>query len=324
MKLLGIIDEKVERPWGRLGIVFVVATILAGISYTVLQLVTSSETSDLLFVGISMGNTFAVYRFSAFLKSYLLRTSVIYQEDLRGSALDFSSRQFINDIFNSPGLVICAVAYGAFFFAFTIYLSPSHEELIIKANFGFFMFLVNTVVGMAIYSLFVYFNYSLKIGRHIEIELWDRSNAALNKLIDTNRHILLATAFVACLGMLSLLGSKFELNIYMALFSAFSIFLIFLAYVIPLIPITTKIRKKKKMNINKLGALIQKEYLRILEQGEKPSESIDISRFDSLSKIYVSVKSIRTFPPVGEFSLNTAFFVTFLTIFPSLMDFIFN
>ena len=138
------------------------------------------------------------------------------------------------------------------------------------------MFFVNTVVGMAIYSLFVYFNYSLKIGRHIEIELWDRSNAALNNLIDTNRYIVSATAFVACLGMLSLLVSKFELNIYMAFFSAFSIFMIFLAYVIPLIPITTKIKKKKKMNINKLGALIQKEYLRILEQGEKPIESIDL------------------------------------------------
>lgn len=177
---------------------------------------------------------------------------------------------------------------------------------------------------MALYGLYVYFRYSLLIGSNIEVDLWDRSSPAISALVDTNRYVVLATAFVACTGMMSIIFSKFTLDYSIIVYSVFSITIILLAYIIPLIPITAQIRKKKKKSMSEISLLIQNEYAALLKAGKDAKLSLDTSKFDSLVSVHKSVKGVKAFPPVGEQSINTAMSVAFLTMLPSIIDFVLN
>ena len=81
----------------------------------------------------------------------------------------------------------------------------------------------NVLTGMALYGLFVYFRYSLLFGSNIEVDLWDRSSPAISTLVDTNRYIILAVAFIGCVGMTSIIFSTFTLDFFTIAFSIFSV-----------------------------------------------------------------------------------------------------
>lgn len=178
----------------------------------------------------------------------------------------------------------------------------------------------NVLMGMGLYGLFVYLRYSLLIGSNVEVDLWDRSSPAITALVDTNRYVILAVAFIACVAMVSILFSRFTLDYFTIAFSIFSASIIILAYAIPLIPITAQIRQKKKQCVNKICRLIENEHALLVESGADPKSGLDISRFESLTQLHKSTKSIRAFPPVGQESISTAVSITLLTMFPSLIN----
>ena len=136
--------------------------------------------------------------------------------------------------------------FGAIFFFASIYLSPWGVDSPFNIVLGVFLFSSNILTGMALYGLYVYFRYALLIGSHIEVDLWDRSNPAISALVDTNRYVVLATAFVACAGMMSIMFSKFTLDYSIIMFSVFSIMLMLLAYIIPSNPYYDPNSEEKK------------------------------------------------------------------------------
>ena len=304
-------------------------TIVTGIAYIVLQWRGHDEIDDPWFVGIIMANTFAIYRFAMLLKDHLVQSAQHYVAPLKDSSIGFSEDKFTSDIFNTNNSLLCGIPFGSAFLVATLLASPwgGDSEIHVwpydlNICLGVFLTVANIITGMALYSLAIYFRYALVLGRNIEVDLWDRSSPAMSALVTTNRYVVLGTAFVACAGMVSILLSKFEIDYLIGIFSIFSITVILLAYVVPLIPITAQIRQKKKQSMDEVGRLIQKEYEKLLDLGREERSAIDISRFESLATVYKSTKSIRTFPPVGEQSVNTAISVTFLTMLPSLIEFV--
>lgn len=314
--------DKGVRPWGGAGFLIVFLTIAVGIIYVIYQWNSQSDVQDQFFVGLLMANTYAIYRFTLFLRRHLADSAVFYANALIDSPLGFSEDRFLREIFNLRIALLSGLVFGAIFLFATLLISPWDTIYQLNILLGLFLMVANVLTGMALYGLFVYFRYSLLFGSNIEVDLWDRSSPAISTLVDTNRYIILAVAFIGCVGMTSIIFSTFTLDFFTIAFLIFSVLIMLLAYVIPLIPITAQIRRKKRQSVNKICRLIENEHALLIETGMDPKLVLDVSRFESLISLYKSTKSVRTFPPVGEESINTAVSITLLTMFPSLIKFV--
>lgn len=314
-------DKITENPWRGTGLVFVTFSIISGLTYILMQWNLVQDVEDPFFVGILMANTYAIYKFTAFLKKHLILASKSYESNIEyETGGHFDTSKFLNDVFNPLRAFLFGFSFGLCFFLYSYFISAWEQEKLLDVYLGVFMLCSNVVTGMGLYSLFVYFKYSIRIGECVDIDLWDRSNAAVMALVDTNRYVVMATAFVACIGTISIIFSKFKVDYSTIFFSAGSICIIFLAYVVPLIPITTKLREKKKKNLADIGEMIQSEYNDIM--CNKNRAEIHLNQLEVLKQLHDMVKSVRAFPPIGEQSINTAISVTLLTLLPPLIDFL--
>lgn len=313
---------KSGRPWEGFGLVAFYFAFLAGLAYVIYQWFVQSKIDDPIFVGLLTANTYAMYRFAMFLKQILVKTSNDYHKALLDTGVDFDKAIFIKEIFDKNRSFLTGITFGLVFFFVSLLVAPWGHGSNLNIFLAVFLFAANVITGMGLYSLYKYFKYSLTIGSNIEVDLWDRSNPAISELVEINRYVVLAIAFVACSGMLSIMFSKFNLDYSIVFFSVFSVSIILLAYAIPLMPVTTQIRKKKKMHLGNISKRIQNEYTFLISSSEDKDSNIDITRFDALISVYRSVKGVKAFPPVGEQSVNTAVSVVFLTMLPSIIDFV--
>lgn len=319
-------NMKTRRPSDVLGFAIFLSVLFVGIAYVIYQNLLYARVDDPFFVGILIANTYAIYRFADHLKKRLERNWPANEKALYRAGKRRTKEEMISDVFNRRRSLILGVPFGGFFFVAVLYLKPWCNEPLScvdsHANelLALFLFLVNIIAGMALYSLYVYFRYTLKAGYRIKVDLWDRSANAVEALANTSQRVVLATAFVAFAGMLSLIDSKFNPDYPIVVFSIFSVSIILLSYIVPLIPITNRLRKKKRRNLNKINKLIQQEYNALIDPGGDPRSNLDTKRFDALVSVRQSVKKIRAFPPVGEESISTAIQVTVLTMLPSLID----
>lgn len=309
------------RPWGGIGLLMVVLTIAVGIIYVIYQWNYQSERQEEIFVGLLMANTYAIYRFTYLLRRHLANSAVFYANALVDAPVEFSEKRFIREIFNPGKAVLSGLVFGSIFLLVTLDLRPWGEiNNHLNIFLGLFLMVANVLTGMGLYGLFVYFRYSMLIGSNLEVDLWDRSSPAIIALVDTNRYVILTVAFIASVAMISILFSRFTLDFFTITFSIFSALMIILAYVIPLIPITAQIRRKKKQCVNKICRLIENEHALLVESGKDPKSGLDIRRFESLTLMHKSAKSVRAFPPVGQETISTAVSITLLTMFPSLIN----
>lgn len=311
-----------NRPWGGAGLVLVFITIFTGLAYVILQVHLKSKVEDPIFIGLIMANAYAIYRFTIFLKHNLQLSSVAYERSLLETNIQFTAHTFMKEIFDGKKSFFIGIIFGMVFLVMVILLSPWKDLTPLNYALAVFLFVANILTGMALFSLAIYFKYSFLIGSNIKVDLWDRSGAAISSLIDTNQYIVLAVAFSSCVAIISILFSIFELDFSIFVFTLFSVSIIILTYVVPLMPITTQLWAKKKLVIEELGEVMQQEYNRVITIAKNENSTLDTSRFDSLTALLKTIKSIKAFPPIGEHSVNTAILATLLTMLPSIIDFL--
>ena len=315
--------NKLEKlPWNGFGRVFVAITVVVGCAYAVAQWLKYEDIEDALFIGLLSANTFLIYKLVKQLRVQAENAAAHYEEELGDPHLLFTAEKFGRQVFGWHPAFFVGLVFGLIFFCTANFLAPWGDERSLNLFLSTFLLSANIVTGMAISSLAFYLRLSFLIGSNVKIDLWDRDRPSISAIVSTNRNILIVTALVSCIGITSILFSKFTFSIPVMTFSAFSILVILLTYLVPLIPLTAQIREKKAENINHIARLIEEEYRILHGSGSGDRIQLDISRFDSLKALYGSVESVREFPPVGGFSKNTAVSVAILTLMPTIIDFV--
>ena len=155
--------------------------------------------------------------------------------------------------------------------------------------------------------------------KSINVGLWDRSSELFSKYLYLTESTTRSVAIIGCIGIVNASLSVFDFSAPIYLFSAFAICSIIIVYVIPTIPIVQSLRDEKRTQLSTLSYEIQKEYDAILENHENTKE-FKSHNLENMLRIYKDIVSIRTFPPVGERTLNTALIVAILTVLPTLID----
>ena len=294
----------------RINIIFLVLTFIASAFYVFLQVQRYSNVTDALFTGMLMGNTFIIARLTSFIEKK------IQALDIRSElVLGFS---LYKNVYQRSTHIITAIAFSVIFFAVTLVIQPIDDSIL---NFGLAVLLgaANLITGYAASCLLSYVLYGYDAAKKFKIQLWDRSCELLSGFFIINDWVVKSVAVIGCVGIINAMLSQFHIGAPIYAFCAFSLICAISAYLFPLMPLVTKLRREKFAHLSLLSSKIQTEYdLLLNESGVANQKAIEI---EGLLKVYKEISLIRTFPPVGERTVNTAFVVTILTALPSLIDF---
>ena len=290
--------------------IYLVLTFIAAAFYIFLQVQRYSNITDALFTGMLMGNTFIIARLTSFIEKK------IQALDIKSKlVLEFSLYQ---KIYQKSGHIITAIVFAVVFFTVTQAIRPIDDSVL---NFGLALFLgaANLITGYAAICLLSYVIHSYDAAKKFNIQLWDRSCELLSGFFIINDWVVKSVAVIGCIGILNAMLSQFNIGTPIYAFCAFSLICAVSAYLFPLMPLVTKLRREKFAHLSLLSSKIQTEYdLLLNKNGVASQKAIEI---EGLLKVYKEISLIRTFPPVGERTVNTALVVTILTALPSLIDF---
>lgn len=305
-----------HKPWTNLGFYFLLISLFSGGLYLIIQLVEIGEIKDPLFIGLLCGSSIIIYKASQnvhgqfqLLVSSLPKSSEF--EELKGI--------MVSRIFSVKKSLPLAIIFASIFGIVAIALAPWEGTNILNWSLAGFMVASNLITGLALYTIVMYFQYAIEVGKKLEIELWDRSNPSLRHIISINDILTKSVAMVAAFGLSAAMFSVFTIEAPIYAFSIFSIAMVASTFVIPIIPVTNQIRIKKKEHIVTLSKLIQQEYNAILRM-ENNNKPVSADTFEALIKTAKSVSSVRAFPPVAEKTLNSAAYVTLVTMLPATID----
>lgn len=303
----------------------VVVSLVVGTIYVVVQWIRRSDVADPLFVGILMANDFLIFSILKFFTVSLRAHGRELEAGLDRYSDHLSVSTMLDAMFAVTRGGIVAVLFGSIFFLGVLLLQIAWEaDSALRLLLATFLFTSNFVTGLGIFSLVKFFRIALRLRGHVRVELFDRSCPVTQFLMWASRRVVQATAFISCLAMLSLLFSVFKLDFSTVLFSIWTVTLLSVAYLVPLIPISNRLAILKGNELRRLGLLIQEQYALLMAQSSNPSATVEMERFEVLDTLNKKISKIRVFPPVGSKSVETALFVTFLTLLPSLIEFFLN
>ena len=289
--------------------------------YILIQFLKVGVVEDPVFCGILTANTYLIYRSCRFFKGHLQRVPGMPANDIPQSARS-GIEVLRKAIFLSKPALITGLFFGTIYFCSSLVLRPWVDNTEINLILGIFLFCANVVTGMALYSLLCYFRYAISVGKYLEINLWDRSPPLAASIIQTNQLVVIATSFICCLAIVSVMFSKFRLDFSILLFSVFSLTIMALAFLVPLIPITAQLRDIKQKNLSRIRSMMESEYSGLMKSAENNEAELDLSRFEALAQLHEKVHSINAVIPAGAGSIRTGISVIFLTMLPSMVEFI--
>jgi hypothetical protein len=204
------------------------------------------------------------------------------------------------------------------FFFSTLSAQPAENSLVNLALATFLGF-SNLLTGLGAAAMVLFVKNGFKAAKLINVGLWDRSSPLFSSYLNLAESTARGVALIGCVGVINASISIFDLGAPVILFSAFAVGSILTVYIVPTIPIISALREQKRTQLSKLSSEIQREYDLMLD-AHKQTRVFNSSNLENMLRVYKDIVSIRTFPPVGERTLNTALIVTILTVLPSLID----
>jgi hypothetical protein len=307
-------------PWHGMGIASYSLVVLLASYYVVSQLMHFEEVKDPLFIGILLAAALITIRFGLVIRREI---SKIDAEIKQKSDLNLLFPNIEHSTFNNRGCFLTGILFVGLFSVSAFFMQPWPENSQLKLALISFIGAVNFITGMAVYSILVHIFNSMKIGKSIEIMLWDRTCPLLLALINTNNLLVKAVSLIASLSVISLIFSVFKVDGFIYGFTIYVGISLVSVFVLPMMPITNKIRDLKLNHMSQISSKLQKEYDYILNSSPE-NKKINSANFESLLSTYKSIKSVKAFPPVAEKSFNTAVYATLLTMLPSTIDLIYK
>lgn len=304
--------ENLKNPWGKLWTLLLKLALFSGVLYLTAQLLINKEIKDSIFIGLLCGSTIIAYQVSINIFNKIKNTP-----SLLGGAK--KTEDTLKLIFSIKFGFTIAIPFASIFAIVTYVVSPWNDQDLLNWMLLLFIVSCNIITGFALSAILSYYNFALKIGKKIKVELWNRSDPTLIFLMEINGILSKSVALVSAFGVSATMFSVFQINAPVYLFTIFSALVVASTFVIPTLPITNKIRVMKKDHLLQLSKLIQKEYDHIIQVDNTCTQKSS-DRFEDLIKASKHVSTVRAFPPVAQRTLNSAAYVTLVTMLPATID----
>lgn len=290
----------------KISLFFCACSIMSGLLYLGAQYWEKATFADPLFVGLLMSNNVIALRVIGYLEKRVL--------DVQNAGFE----NFYLKIFDWKTGILSGLLLASVFFIASLIIKPV-EDTLLNCMLAIFLGISNLLTGQGAAAMFLFVKNGFEAAKLIKVELWDRSSALFSNYLNLAESTARGVALIGCVGIINASVSLFDLGAPIYVFSSFAIGSILIVYVVPTIPIVTSLKEQKRAQLSDLSAEIQKEYDLMLD-AHKKTRVFNSSNLENMLRVYKDIVSIRTFPPVGERTLNTALIVTILTVLPSLVD----
>ena len=173
-----------------LNIILILIPVIIGIVYISFQWVINRKIQDFKFVIILITANILLIQGLIYISRYVSKNSINFfkftlkTEDT--GKIEKESSDFLNKIFNYKFMTISGFAYGSLVaFAPVVIKSVWLNNNSLKILLSVFLFTINFVTGVSVYSLIVFFIHSIKLGTIVKVELWNRENISTNFIRNT-------------------------------------------------------------------------------------------------------------------------------------------
>lgn len=296
-------------------------TAIVGLIYIFAQWFMLGRVEDRIFIGILLTNSYVAYQFFLYLKESLPRLAEVARQD-QTPAPDIDWNNYFSQVFAVAPSLLFGLLYGALFGLIVYFLKLAYPDIpSLRLSLSLFLFIHNTLIGMCLYSLVIHLKCCPRIGKAIPVSLWNRHAPAAVAYYKINRAIVLVVALISCLAVLSLNFSAIQITLPVMIFSLGCFGLVCIAYLLTNMPLTFCLQEKLEEELHVLGCQMDESFKEIQASMSSEQKEAAIEHFEQLHTVYIKVKNIRTFPPIGIRTAKTFSYAVLITLLPTVLDF---
>jgi hypothetical protein len=218
-------------------------------------------------------------------------------------------------------MTLVGVLYGLALGSSPYVLGVWPEQDLLRLLLALFMFSINFVTGAAFYGLLAFFLKSVKLGKLVLVDLWQKENPSTEFLLGAARRVCVLVSVYICLCNASVLFSVLPLDGFVLGYAIFSGSLIVLSLIIPTVPIVQKIAATKRDALHQVNTQLQNEFSQILAGCRNRQSQLDLTRLERLMSLRDRIESTNVWPFRLKF-LRTGISVVLISLLPVILQFI--
>lgn len=290
--------------------------LMLGSLYVILIAVlnTSKVESESFFVALLVAATMILVIGLSGLRRFFIQKGLKLTIFLKPSTKIDSSynvfKQISDNIFRFKYMTIVGFIYAFSISSGVFIINPWSNQTIFRLILSLFLFSVNFPTGIAFYSLLAFFVQSNKLGKLVNINLWQVENPLIHFFFGIARRISLLVSIYSCISVCSiLLSPKFRSFLFnesarwseyaripVIAYCVFIFVMVILAIVIPPLPVVQKLREAKAEALVGLNKRLHLAFYSNLGDTATTNENIDFEKVKTLLELREKVENINIWP----------------------------
>jgi len=308
------------RKTGRL--LLIAPVIISGLAYVILQWSLTGQIVDTLFVGLLFGASVILVFGIYMLGSHLIMKSPAFFlaafEDQKKMDAAKIHADFLQLIFDTKKMTITGILYGLLLAGSPIVLELWSENGILLFNLSIFLFFVNFITGAALYSLVRFIEKMYRITPFIHIDLWQANSDKTDFLLGMTRKMTVIASIYISLCMISILFSKFPINVMILSYAAFSGLIFLTILIVTPAPVMKKLKQAKMEALTELDLRIQELFSVGSKENDQLGNSEELTKLRNLFELREKIEQMNTFPFKVK-SILAALSVIFFSALPVIV-----
>lgn len=224
-----------------------------------------------------------------------------------------------DEIFHVKLIIGFGVLYGIVF-SLMPFLLPFHSNsVMLKSSLAIFLGMHNLLTGMCIIPMFLIFKHMWGYESHLEIQLWNRSNPAIDFYFRMVFSIVVHVALICSFAIASCLFSYFIVGIDFWVFSTFASLWLVIAYFLPHIPLKRQFYRLKRDKIAEINKLIQDEFDRQLVELNNNAENYNNKKLEHLQYLLKFTRQSSYYATLNKKVYNTTVSLIVVPYIPNLI-----
>ncbi len=279
----------------RMGRILISLNVLIGSLYILIQWVKGETVFDGIFVSILIMATMILIEGIRNVFRYSLHHGLDFFSCIKSKQPQVDFADFIDSVYHTRRMTLVGVLYGMLLGLSPLILGVWGQDAILASVLSTFLFSINFVTGVAFYSLVNFFIFSLKMGKQIEVDLWQRENPATAFLFGIGKRISILSSIYITLCISSITFSIMPVGAFTIAYSIFACCVIISCLIIPLLPIIQKLQAVKRKALIDINNKLQIEFQRIFTN-PTTDDSYDLKKIESLLLLHDRIESIHILP----------------------------
>ncbi|SLN74135.1 hypothetical protein ROG8370_03655 [Roseovarius gaetbuli] len=308
------------RLWRTYGRAAVAATAFLALLYAYTEWTIRGDIADIALIVLVTINAGVVYQFG---HRVAPRLGDMFKA-LPATAAD--PQGAVDDILGDRWMLPFGLCYGAVMGVGVWMLDP-WGAADLRLWLAGFVLCGSVTIGMGVFAVIKFWRALLRALPEMDLRILNLSRAPLPAILRVNSQIVMVTAVVASLAILSVVLAGYDRDPVVILFSLFSLFLVAATYAVPIIPLSNRLISVKVEALNQIEPLIEahiRDRSNQPRRADHPHPDKPLPDLDKLIEARDMIDAVRTLPPGGQVSVSAAGIVTFLSFLPTLLDYIAN